>query len=98
MRMTLEGAALAGIALLACGSAHADDSSGNRAQAARTGDGNVQGRRQRVDADAVRETRKQVVDRWEKSEARRRLRALDEVLCLLHQRVRLLHLQTAVIS
>ena len=40
--------------------------------------------------------KKQVVDRWENSEARQCLRALDEALCLLHQRVRLLHLQTAV--
>ena len=49
-----------------------------------------------MQSEKLEAAKKQVVDRWENSEARRRLRALDEALCLLHQRVRLLHLQTAV--
>jgi stearoyl-CoA desaturase (delta-9 desaturase) len=49
----------------------------------------------RLQAEKIESAKKQVADRWEHSEARRRLRVLEEALQLQHQRIRLLHLQTA---
>lgn len=49
----------------------------------------------RLQSEKIEAAKKQVVDRWENSEARRRLLVLEEALYLQYQRVRLLHLQTA---
>ena len=49
----------------------------------------------RLQTEKIEAAKKQVIDRWEHSEARRRLQVLEEALQQQYQRVRLLQLQTA---
>lgn len=49
----------------------------------------------RLQTEKIESAKKQVVERWEHSEARRRLQVLEEALQQQYERVRLLHLQTA---
>ncbi|MGQ0621176.1 MAG: acyl-CoA desaturase [Panacagrimonas sp.] len=49
----------------------------------------------RLQTEKIEAAKKQVVDRWEHSEARRQLLALEDSLRMQYERLRLLHLQTA---
>ena len=49
----------------------------------------------RLQTEKIEAAKKQVIDRWEHSEARRRLQVLEEALQQQYERVRLLQLQTA---
>lgn len=49
----------------------------------------------RLQTEKIEAAKKQVAERWEHSEARRRLQVLEEALQQQYERVRLLHLQTA---
>lgn len=49
----------------------------------------------RLQTEKIEAAKKQVADRWEHSEARRQLLALEDALRMQYERLRLLHLQTA---